>query len=654
MTTSNDDGFRPKLGRPKLGSKGQSRFISQLLAKGLTMRGVNRVQRPLSGQRKVTAFHRGAVAVRLGIRTPGRKSRRVTVKVRIVNLKRAGPRSIAMHLRYIERDGVTADGTPAHAYGAELDAVDTQEFGSRCRGDRHQFRFIVSPEDGVEIADLKAFTRELMVHIERDLGTKLEWVAVDHWDTDNPHTHVVLRGKDSAGKDLVIDRDYITQGMRGRAAEVAESWLGLRSEQEIEESLHREIEQERWTRIDRAIQAKLIEGEIDLRQRRGTLNSQVERNHMVGRLQHLQGMGLAEESSTSVWRVNAQAEPVLRAMGERGDIIRTLQRAFSNERRDFDIVGPAGPRTPIVGRIAGKGLADELNDRRYLIVDGIDGRAHYLVLPGRTNEVELRIGAIVEVPANDRVRPADQTIAKLADNGMYRTARHLQVAYARPTPGRTPAAVVEAHERRLEALRRAGIVERIEAGVWRVPVDLAQRGLQYDFQRHGGVDLKILSTLPIEQQVGAIGATWLDQHMMGEGPDSAGHAFGAEVRQAMRQRLAFLLEQGLAEQEDKQITVKPNLLATLRGRALAAVGKSISADSGLTYRETHDGESVRGVYRRSLDLASGRFAMLDDGIGFSLVPWRPVMEERLGRELRGIAVGMNVSWDFSRTRGIGR
>ena len=214
--------------------------------------------------------------------------------------------------------------------------------------------------------------------------------------------------------------------------------------------------------------------------------------------------------------------------------------------------------------------------------------------------------------------------------------------------------MIEAHERRLEALRRAGIVERIEAGVWRVPADLPQRGLDYDVRRQGSIDLKILSTLPIEQQVGTIGATWLDRHMMGEGPDSTGHAFGAEVRQAMRQRLAFLLEQGFAERQDNQITLKDNLLTTLRGRELAAVGKSMEADSGLIYRETHDGESVHGVYRRSIDLASGRFAMLDDGIGFSLVPWRPVMEEHLGRELRGIAVGMNVSWDFSRTRGLGR
>jgi hypothetical protein len=268
--------------------------------------------------------------------------------------------------------------------------------------------------------------------------------------------------------------------------------------------------------------------------------------------------------------------------------------------------------------------------------------------------VELQIGAIVEMRANDRLRPADQIISKLAENGIYRAAKHLEKACARPTPGRSPAAVVEAHERRLEALRRAGIVERVDAGVWRVPADLAQRGLAHDIRRQGSVDLNILSTLPIDRQVRAIGATWLDQHLMGEGPDSVGHAFGAEVRKAMRQRLAFLLEQGLAERQENQVTLKPNLLSTLRDRELAAVGKSIAADIHLAYREMRDGESVRGVYRRSLDLASGRFAMLDDGVGFSLVPWRPVMEEHLGRELRGIAVGSNISWDFSRTRGLGR
>jgi hypothetical protein len=276
------------------------------------------------------------------------------------------------------------------------------------------------------------------------------------------------------------------------------------------------------------------------------------------------------------------------------------------------------------------------------------------VLPSRADEWEIPIGAIVEVRANDRLRPADQTITKLAENGVYRTSTHLSVASSRPIPGRSPEAVVQAHVRRLEALRRAGIAERVEDGVWRVPSDLAQRGRNYDIGRQGGVDLKVLSMLPIDQQVQATGATWLDQHLMGEGADVAGHAFGAEAQRALRQRLAFLLEQGFAERTSERITLKPNLLATLRDRELMTVARSIESETGLTYRETRDGESIRGVYRRSLDLASGRFAMLDDGIGFSLVPWRPVMDEHLGRELRGVAVGSTISWDFSRSRGLGR
>ena len=94
------------------------------------------------------------------------------------------------------------------------DQVDLRIFAATGSDDRHQFRFIVAPEDGVQLEDLRSFTRTLMARVERDLGTRLEWVAVDHWDTDNPHTHVVLRGKDNGGKDLIIARSYITHGMR--------------------------------------------------------------------------------------------------------------------------------------------------------------------------------------------------------------------------------------------------------------------------------------------------------------------------------------------------------------------------------------------------------------------------------------------------------
>ena len=149
------------------------------------------------------------------------RSHRVVIKTRLVVLKRVGPRAVATRLHYIVREGTARGGTPPQPYDANTDSADLKAFEARGRGDRHQFRLIVAPEDGVQLADLRAFTRELMQQTEKDLGTRLEWVAVDHWDTDNPHTHLVLRGKDQTGRDLIIARDYITGGMRRQACELA-------------------------------------------------------------------------------------------------------------------------------------------------------------------------------------------------------------------------------------------------------------------------------------------------------------------------------------------------------------------------------------------------------------------------------------------------
>ena len=106
-------------------------------------------------------------------------------------------------------------------------------FAERCEDDRHHFRFIVSPEDAAQLGDLRTFSRELMADVERDLGTRLDWVATDHWNTDNPHVRVVIRGKAEDGQDLVICRAYISRGFRDRAAERATMELGPRSELEI-------------------------------------------------------------------------------------------------------------------------------------------------------------------------------------------------------------------------------------------------------------------------------------------------------------------------------------------------------------------------------------------------------------------------------------
>ena len=118
---------------------------------------------------------------------------------------------LSKHLAYLKRDGVTRDGADARMFDAASDDADTKAFAERCEEDRHHFRFTVSPEDADQLADLRAFTRELMGDAERDLGTGLDWVAVDHWNTDNPHVHVLVRGRADDGHDLVISRDYISK-----------------------------------------------------------------------------------------------------------------------------------------------------------------------------------------------------------------------------------------------------------------------------------------------------------------------------------------------------------------------------------------------------------------------------------------------------------
>lgn len=647
-----DDRFRVQPGAPR--QLGQA-FVSQVLRQTTKAANATGGQRGKGGKAPGTRLGRGHVAARFTGQSLSAASRRATVKVRLVYLKTAGARSTITHLRYIEREGVGREQDAGKAYGPLTDEADVTAFEARGREDRHQFRLIVSPEDAEQLDGLRTYTRHLMGRMEADLGTRLDWVAVNHWNTDNPHTHIVLRGKDDTGKDLVISQNYITRGMRERAAELATEWLGPRTELEIQRTLSREVDQERWTSLDRTLQREARDGLNRVDQPAADPKLRQQRVLLVGRLQRLQRMGLATENRPGVWAVHTDAEQTLRAMGERGDIIRTMQRAMGGQQRELAVFQPGGDDRSIIGRIAAKGLADELYDKVYLVVDGIDGKAHYVALPAKTELAQYPIGAVVEARGSTEVRSADKTIAALAADGLYRTDHHLAVskaqAQSQTTAGRNPREVVDAHVRRLEALRRAGIVERVAEGVWRVPGDLPERGRQYDAQRLGGVAVELRSHLPIERQTRVIGATWLDQQLIGGGKGLGDLGFGSEVRDALQQRSDFLIGQGLAERRGQRVVLARNLLATLRDRELMAAGRSIAAETGLQHRPVADGERVSGVYRRSVMLASGRFAMLDDGLGFRLVLWKPVIEQRLGQSMSATVRGSGVSWDFGRSRG---
>jgi type IV secretory pathway VirD2 relaxase len=591
--------------------------------------------------------------------------RRVVVKARIVRLK-LGSKGADAHLRYLQRDGTDREGEKGRLYGRETDAADGRSFLEQAREDRHQFRFIVAPEDGDQLSDLRAFTRDVMKQMEADLGTKLDWVGVDHFNTGHPHTHVVIRGKDETGKDLIIAQDYITDGVRLRAQELATLELGPETDLELRSKLTAEIAAERFTRIDRAMVAEASEGILDLRPESGQVRADFDRTLRIGRLQTLARYGLATESELGVWKLSDQLEPTLRELGERGDIVKAINRALQarGEERALESYSLHGEeaKTRITGRVIDKRLTDELGERIGLVVDGLDGRVHHVALgsqaTAKTAE-EASIGTIVEIaPAPAVPRPADRNIVQLAGaSGEYRPSVHRVKAEASRirVPGGDYEAYVASHVRRLEALRRAGIVERIDVDHWRLPADFETRAANYDAQRRGRMTLRVLSSLDLEAQIDANGATWLDREMTSSNRAPIVRAgFGAEVDRAMKQRRGMLVEMGHARRTpDNVVRVPADVVARLERSEIERVGKSLAADKHAPFKMKAEGERVSGVFTDTTNLVSGKFAIIENAYEFTLVPWRPVMDERLGRQISGVARDSGISWDFTRARGIG-
>jgi len=165
------------------------------------------------------------------------------------------------------------------------------------------------------------------------------------------------------------------------------------------------------------------------------------------------------------------------------------------------------------------------------------------------------------------------------------------------------------------------------------------------------VVIQILSAVPLNRQLGADGATWLDHELVADTPTPTRDAgFGREVRQALDRRRQWLIEQGLARQEQDRIIYRANMLGLLRRRELSRVADQLSGELGLAYVEAKPGERIDGIYHRRVELASGRFALIEKSREFTLVPWRPVLERNLGKVVSGIARGDTISWSLGRKR----
>ena len=577
---SEENEFRIRPGRIRSSSSQRARpFIAQALA-ATQKAGGSVSRRGKIGHGNRSRFGRGQRASVQAHRFITTRSRGAVVKARVVrNNVRSAP--LATHLTYLRREGVTRDGEKARLFGPGDDEVDAKAFAERCEDNRHHFRFIVSPDDAPEMADLRSFTNDLAQQMEKDLGTRLDWVAVDHWNTEHPHIHLIVRGVQDDGEDLVISRDYIKEGMRDRARDLVTLELGPRTDLDIRNTLERQIDSERWTSLDRQLaRERNRHGIIDLAPPSG---SQPDEFHAlkVGRLRKLESLGLTDQIGPGQWVMDETAETTLRELGERGDIIKRIHRGLTErgiERgaSSYVLAGESLDQ-PVTGRLVDRGLDDELKGTAFVVIDGIDGRTHHIRLPHIDAAGDSAPGSIVELRKFDDAK------------GRRRVA------------------------------------------------------------------LAVRSDLPIDRQVRATGATWLDRAAIAREPlPVSGGGFGAEVSEALERRAEHLLEKGLAKRQGQRVIFARDLLNTLRKRELDSVGDKLAREIGRPQMPSSPGEHVAGTYQRRMPLASGRFAMIDDGLGFQLVPWTPSIENHLGKHVYGIARGNGgVDWDFGRNQGIG-
>jgi hypothetical protein len=401
--------------------------------------------------------------------------------------------------------------------------------------------------------------------------------------------------------------------------------------------------QERFTGVDRRLlRVMAADGLVSA--------SDVDPNEQslrAGSLATLSRMGLAVKEQKGRWRLSDKLEPTLRTMGKRGEIIARLDRELrplelAVSRADYAIYDPANiGAQPIVGRVAARGLSDEQAGREYLIVEGIDGRAHYVEIGFAGGGHDLHDAIVSISPTPVSVRDVDINVAKIAAANHGRYSEEIHMLH----DPNVSEAFVQTHVRRLETLQRlSGAVEQRSDGLWNIGADHLERALQYERRRanYEPVHIERLTLMALEQMPAHDGITWLDDDASLSQARGRRGSFGWKVADAMRRRQQWLIEQGIAEKRDK--------LEVLRRRELQRVADQISRELGSYFVEAEPGVVVEGTYRRSVHVGATRMAVIENSREFTLVPWRSVLHRQFGKEVSGIMRGSDVSWTFGRQR----
>jgi type IV secretory pathway VirD2 relaxase len=511
--------------------------------------------------------------------------------VKIQYVANRSPGGWRAHGRYLSREGAQREGARGLGFDASGEGIAIEDrLGAwQKAGDRRLWKVILSPEQGHRL-DLRQHARELFGAVEADLGTRLEWVAIDHYNTAHPHVHVVIRGLDEEGRTLAIPAEYVRDGIRARSQELATRRLGYRTAQDRERARERAIQAPHFGELDAILEQRVDGGRVVAFD--GLVPpqppAQALRLHLIGRLQFLESIGLAERTGPRSWRLSELHRPGLRQM----QLLRDIQKSVA--RGDLLLTDPSapqalldlGPGENVRGRIAGTTFG-EVEERIFLVVEAGDGRV--LLMPEtaemerRRREGGLQRGTVVTLEGRQAAR----------DGGVVRWT--------------------DVHEHgKLEELEQAA-----EAG-------------------------NLLDVAVLER------ATGPDPDRAGESPPAG---FGMRWERALARRALVLEQAGLLRQEiPGRWTAEPGALAQIRARmrqrdrlpmSFAEVeqmsGKPIQAPS------TIPGMLYRGrLVAYAEDEHGERHAVLDEGRVLWAVP----------TERRDLAVGTQVRARSGSARGV--
>lgn len=601
-----------------------------------------------------TAKNRGPIRGASAPATRSRTSlsfRRVVVKARVVKMTAYGVGAAKLHLRYLDREGTSKDNEKENFYDKENSDISRTDIEAVREGEPHQFRFIVSPEDA-ERLDLTDYTKSLMNQVETDLGRKLDWKAINHYNTDNPHTHIVVSGLDKKGEEVYIDKEYISNGMRNRASEIATRELGHRMEHEIKQSLQKEIKAKSLTRIDHQLLRQSVNQQVELSSYQGSPAARLQRSTMLGRLTELERMGLAEKQGKDQWKLAENLKQKLRNLQQYSETVERLNSAESRleypakEHQIHDVKSTH----EIKGVVIDKGIRDEISDKGYFIVGDHQGKLNYIEVGSLNSYENTPVGSVVSVNNETKswVKKSDRNISHYANrnSGNFAPEAYGEWVVSQGKVSHVKLSdFVQAHQKRLQALQRYNLVHESK-GVWTIPDNLIEQ-----LEKKSGDPKAIIRKqhqLSLDEQIKYQGCTYLDDHYHELSENHEPNGISNKFRKTVQLRAQWLQEQGL----EAGTQASRNVLDEMERKSLAG---DVSEKTGLSFKTLAKGDSLQGKYIGVIATKSvRRYAVVANEKEFSMVPWKKPYAPEKGQQM---VIGVNQqgrSWTKQIQRGIER